>query len=200
MATPVLRKSTNDWRMAAAAPTSTPHVSCAAISTRGSLQDFPPDNKFLKIAAGKTSRLGMHSSASHIEVTYTVCRESLYLGCTHQSEPHHVVTMRGEQTIVAERHRCHDAPTQSVLWHKSHTQVAPRPGVQMAGLLAVYSNLRGLFPRERLLAAQGGQQLLLAVARYSRDADNLTAVHAETDVFEIRTERIIGGPRKALDD
>ena len=55
-ATPLSRRSSSAWRICAAAPTSTPHVGCAAIITLRLLADLAADDVLLQVAAGEAAR------------------------------------------------------------------------------------------------------------------------------------------------
>src|SRR5260370_40912866 len=52
---------------------------------------------------------------------------------------------------------------------------------------------------DRLFAGNGRQELLLAVAGNSRDADDLAAVHREMHVLEVRSEWVVRLMRKPCD-
>src|SRR5207237_9933553 len=55
-----------------------------------------------------------------------------------------------------------------------------------------------LIPK-RLFAGNGRQELLLAVAGNSRDADDLAAAHRQMNVLEVRSERIVRLMREPRD-
>ena len=103
--------------------------------------------------------------------------------------------MRGQERILGERHLRHRAAADAFLRHEREPERTPRCCAETAGGNAVQDD--DLWVAEGTLARERRQKLLLAVARYSRDADDLAAAEREVDIGEIDAEGILRTQRQA---
>src|SRR5207302_4689357 len=161
------------------------------------LHNLAADDEFLKVATRQALGLGLRPATLHVIAVDAVAGESLDLGELDEAVFYLSLPVGGQQRIVAERHLRHRAAAQPVLGHEAHSERPPFSGSHAAGLDAADED-RMLVP-EWLFAGNGRQELLLAVAGDSRDADDLAAAHRELNVLEMRSERVVRLVRKSGD-
>ena len=159
------------------------------------LQDLAADDELLQVAARERLGRGRRAAALDVELVDAAPREGACTPEAQEAGGHHaLVVRRGEERVVGERHRRHRAAAEALFGHEGHAEPPPPPGRQPAGLDA--ADLHGEFLRQRLLARDHAQQLLLAVARYAGDADDLAGVNVEMEVAQVGAEGVVRGVRQ----
>ena len=105
--------------------------------------------------------------------------------------------MRGEQGVLGERHVRHRAAPEAFLGDEGEPAHPALRSVLVADRRVVEAD------RTRVghdaLAREHRHQLLLAVARHTRDADDLAVVHVERDLVQRGAEGVRRGHRQVVD-
>src|SRR5205085_8216558 len=147
----------------------------------GLLHDLAPDDELLQVTARKAFRFGLRAAASDVEgfdARSGECRDFV-----KPDEPvaDKAAAVGGQERVVRERHARYRTAAEALLRNEAQAEPAPRGRAQAARFGAADHD-RVLF-RQRLLAGDRRQQLLLSIARNARDADDLPAVNGEVHVL-----------------
>ena len=151
-ATPLSRRSSSAWRICAAAPTSTPHVGCAAISSFGRCRISRPTMYFCRLPPDRLRAAACGPAALTPNVANRLASRNAHdARAPHEPVAHHALAMRGEQRIVGERHLGHGAAAEALLGHEREAERAPLRGIQRpdrhaAGCVIVPASCSGRSP------------------------------------------------------
>jgi len=91
--------------------------------------------------------------------------------------------------VVGERHRRDRGPTQALLGDEAQSEPSTCGRAEPRGGSSAHAYRRAV--RRRPFARQGREQLLLAIAGNSGDAEDFAAAHGQPDIGQVGAERIV---------
>ena len=178
------------WRIAAAAPASTPQVGWLTTSRRGSRRISRPTTYFCRLPPDRLIGLRVRLALAHVVGLGDAVDEGARLPAIDEAAPHHrACRMAADQRVLREPEARRGRVAEPLLRHEGRAEPPPLGDREPAHIGLVDLDHVGI-ARQRL-ARQRREQLVLPVAGDAREAEDLAGRKLERDAVELDAVRIV---------